>query len=203
MHDVLAHNLAGLSLQLQAARAVAERDGVAAAVTAPLQRAAELARDGMAEARAAVGALSDPAIAAGPGIAGVADLVSRFPGSATYAVTGVAQPVSPAAGHAVYRAVQESLTNAARYAPGARVAVALDWSATQLVATVSDEGSTSAVAGAPDLGAGAGAATVSGLGGMAVRLGDAGGRLVAGPAGDGWLVRIVVPAGSLIAVAGA
>ncbi len=200
MHDVLAHSLAGLSLQLQAVRAVAVREGVADAVTVPLERAADLAREGVAEARAAVGVLSGPAAPDGRGIGDVEGLVARFPGSAGHTVTGAAQPLSGAAGHAVYRAVQESLTNAARYAPGARVAVALDWSATRLVATVSDEGAARTTSldpvrgAAPGFGAGAGtAATGSGLAGMAARLEQVGGRLTAGPAGDGWLVRIVVP----------
>lgn len=199
MHDVLAHSLAGLSLQLQAVRAVAVREGVADAVTIPLQRAADLAREGVAEARAAVGVLSGPAVADRRGIGDVEELVSRFPGTAGFVVTGVARPVPAATGHALYRAVQESLTNAARYAPGARVAVALDWSVTRLVATVSDEGaahvpSLDPVRGAaPGLGAGAGtAATGTGLAGMAERLQQIGGRLTAGPAGGGWLVRIVV-----------
>ncbi|MBC3843565.1 hypothetical protein GXW82_35260 [Streptacidiphilus sp. 4-A2] len=46
LHDVLAHSLAGLSMQLQAIRAIARRDGVPATLTGPLDRAAELARDG-------------------------------------------------------------------------------------------------------------------------------------------------------------
>jgi signal transduction histidine kinase len=60
MHDVLAHSLAGLSLQLQAARAVAAKEGASADVLGPLDRAADLARDGVAEARAAVGTLAIP-----------------------------------------------------------------------------------------------------------------------------------------------
>ncbi|MEK8170519.1 histidine kinase [Streptomyces sp. M19] len=55
MHDVLAHSLAGLSMQLQAVRSVAVREGASAALTGPLDRAADLARDGVQEARAAVG----------------------------------------------------------------------------------------------------------------------------------------------------
>jgi signal transduction histidine kinase len=209
MHDVLAHSLAGLSLQLQAVRAVAQREGVGDAVTVPLQRAADLARDGVSEARAAVGALApagvepvgtgpaSPGVLAVPaqrGVAAIGELVSAFGGSASLAVTGDVESLSAAAEHAVYRAVQESLTNAARYAPGAPVAVALDWSPTQLVATVSDEGATDrgdlheSVRVAPF-----GEGTGTGLIGMAERLRQVGGRLVAGPAGDGWLVRIVVP----------
>ena len=66
MHDVLAHSLAGLSLQLQAVRAVASRENVGPAVTVPLDRAAELARTGVEEAKAVVGALRDDPGAACP-----------------------------------------------------------------------------------------------------------------------------------------
>ena len=116
LHDVLAHSLAGLSVQLQATRAVAAREGVAAAVLEPLDKAAALARDGLAEARAVVGALRDPV---GLGLAELPALVERHPGEATLdARRRRPVEVDPDAGHAVYRAVQEALTNAARYAPG-------------------------------------------------------------------------------------
>ena len=120
MHDVLAHSLAGLSLQLQAARAVAAKEGASADVLGPLDRAADLARDGLAEARAAVGTLRDPV---GLGVNDLGALVDRHPGDAQLHVTGAPASVSPEAGHAAYRAVQEALTNAARYAPGSHVTV--------------------------------------------------------------------------------
>jgi signal transduction histidine kinase len=182
MHDVLAHSLAGLSLQLQAARAVAAGHGD---VLGPLDRAAELARDGLAEARAAVSALRDPV---GLGLADVPTLVSRYPGAATLAVTGDAGTVAPEAGHAVYRAVQEALTNAARYAPGARVEVTLAWTAAALRVTVADTGRPRDREPVPSLGTGLG------LAGMDERIRAAGGTLQAGPRpGGGWQVVVQVP----------
>jgi signal transduction histidine kinase len=141
MHDVLAHSLSGLSLQLQATRAVAQREGVGPAVMEPLERAAELARSGVEEAKAVVGALRGTAgDGATRGLGDLPTLVERFPGAAALVVTGEPRQVDGAVGHAVYRAVQESLTNAARYAPGSPVRVALAWEPEQLQASIEDDG---------------------------------------------------------------
>lgn len=85
MHDVLAHSLAGLSVQLQAVRAIAAREGAPAALTGPIDRAAELARDGVQEARAAVGALR---VAPLRGVDDLGGLVGGFPGEARLRVSG-------------------------------------------------------------------------------------------------------------------
>jgi signal transduction histidine kinase len=186
MHDVLAHSLAGLSVQLQAARAVAVRDGVGAAVLDPLDKAASLARDGLAEARAAVGALRDPA---GLGLAELPALVARHPGAVTLETRGVPAEVTAAAGHAVYRAVQEALTNAARYAPGSPVRVELRWVEQGLRVSVTDSGP------ARDRSVVAGQGTGLGLAGMDERLRAVGASLRAGPRPDGgWEILIDVPA---------
>jgi signal transduction histidine kinase len=184
MHDVLAHNLSGLSLQLQAIRALAAREHLAATITEPLDRAAELARDGVAEARDAVGALRQPAE---HGLTELPDLVVRFPAGATLHSTGAAGRLSPLAEDAVYRAVQESLTNAARYAPGAQVTVGLDWHADSLRVRVRDSGR-KADRRPLDLGG-----TGNGLLGMRERIEACGGRVEAGPDGPGWLVYFEVP----------
>ena len=140
MHDVLAHSLAGLSLQLQAVRAVAAREGVSPIVMEPIDRAAELARTGVDEAKAVVGALRSPAGARSLGIPDLPTLLGRFPGTAELAVDGRPQPVSESADHAIYRAVQESLTNAARYAPGSTVRVAVHWESAQVRVLIIDDG---------------------------------------------------------------
>jgi signal transduction histidine kinase len=185
MHDVLAHSLAGLSLQLQAARTVAVREGASAEVLAPIETAASLARDGLAEARTAVSALRDPV---GLGLDALPALVGRFPGTATLSSAGDAGSLDPEAGHSVYRAVQESLTNAARYAPGAPVAVAIRWETERLRVTVDDTG---LPAGREPVAA---AGTGLGLAGMAERLRAAGGSVQAGPGPDGgWRVQIEIP----------
>jgi signal transduction histidine kinase len=188
MHDVLAHSLAGLSVQLQAVRAVAAREKASDAVLGPLDKAAALAKDGLAEARAAVSALRDPV---GLGLDALPALVSRHPGAATLRTVGEPGRLSAEAGHAVYRAVQESLTNAARYAPGSPVTVQLHWRSGALDVAVADDGP------APDHAAVPGQGTGLGLAGMDERIQQVGGTLHAGPRpGSGWQVQLTVPTGS-------
>lgn len=186
MHDVLAHSLAGLSMQLQAIRAVAARENVGAAVTEPLDRAAALARDGLAEARAAVSTLRDPV---GLGLDELPALIERHPGAATLDTDGDSGEVAPDAGHAIYRAVQESLTNAARYAPGSPVAVVVRWQPGELCVTVADEGPL------PGRETVAGQGTGLGIAGMGERLAEVSGALRSGPRpqGRGWQVSMRVP----------
>lgn len=185
MHDVLAHSLAGLSLQLQAARALAQA-GDDRALEA-IDRAAELARDGLAEARSAVGTLAAPALR---GVGDLPDLVEVHPGEIAFTVAGAPQAVSAEAGHAVYRAVQESLTNAARYAPGSVVRIEVRWQAATLDVAIEDDGA--APGHQPLLGEGGGL----GLSGMRERLRAVGGTVEAGPTGPtghGWRVALSVP----------
>jgi signal transduction histidine kinase len=186
MHDVLAHSLAGLSLHLQAVRAVAVREHVSAAVLEPLDKAAALARDGVAEARAAMSALRDPA---GLGLDELPALIERHPGTATLTVHGEPGSLSAEAGHAVYRAVQEALTNAARYSPGSPVTVELRWTADGLELVVADTGA------APGRAAVTGQGSGLGLAGMSERIAQVGGTMQAGPRdGGGWQVTVSVPA---------
>ena len=57
LHDVLAHSLSGLAIQLQGARKLAGREQVSDGLRATIERSAELTRAGLADARQAVGAL--------------------------------------------------------------------------------------------------------------------------------------------------
>ncbi len=192
MHDVLAHSLAGLSVQLQAVRAIAARDHAPATVLEPLDKAAALAKDGLAEARSAVGALRDPV---GLGLAELPALVARHPGEAALHTVGTPGEVAAEAGHAIYRAVQESLTNAVRYAPGAAADVTLTWSADTLQVAVTDGGRAPGRDPVTDAGTGLG------LAGMAERVEQVGGSLHAGPEGPGWRVTATVPAASVVPAA--
>jgi signal transduction histidine kinase len=185
MHDVLAHTLAGLSLQLQAVRAIAGRDGAGAELLDPLDRAAQLARDGLAEARSAVGALREPRE---HGLGDLRTLVERFPGDITLTTQGGDGQLDPDAGRAAYRAVQEALTNAARYAPGSPVRVRTRTGPSEVSITVEDDGP------APGHSAVAGQGSGLGLGGMRERIGAVGGTVRAGPRPDGgWQIDIRVP----------
>lgn len=185
MHDVLAHSLAGLSLQLQAARAVAQRCDAGPELLEPLGRAAELARDGLAEARSAVGALRE---LPEHGLADLTTLVERFPGEIRLDADGRTVELPPAAGRAAYRAVQEALTNAARYAPGSPVRILVGSGPPSVSITVEDDGP------APGHEAVAGRGSGLGLVGMRERVGEAGGTVTAGPRPDGgWRVEIRIP----------
>ena len=57
LHDVLAHSLSGAAIQLQGARLLAEREQATAKMREAIDRAGELVKDGLADARQAVGAL--------------------------------------------------------------------------------------------------------------------------------------------------
>ncbi|WP_370153420.1 sensor histidine kinase [Streptacidiphilus sp. EB129] len=186
MHDVLAHSLAGLSMQLQAVRAIARRDGAPATLTEPLDRAAELARDGVQEARAAVGALRAAPLR---GVDDIRGLIGGFPGEARLRISGRAGRLAPETGHAVYRAVQEAMTNAARYATGSAIEVDMVWEDCEVRVVVRDHG----------LPAGHGPSGVTGTGtglrGMTERIEAVGGSLTAGPApgAAGWRIALRVP----------
>ncbi len=100
---------------------------------------------------------------------------------------------SPALELSVYRVVQEALTNVVKHAPGARAAVDLTVSATDVRIEVADDGGPPAGSdgsdGRPALGS-----TGHGIVGMRERIGAFGGWLVAEPlAGDGFRVLAEVP----------
>jgi signal transduction histidine kinase len=186
IHDVLAHSLAGLSMQLQAVRAIAGREGAPASITDPIERAAELAREGVKEARAAVGALRAPRLR---GMDDLHGLVEGFPGEASLNVTGQPGRLSPEAGHAVYRAVQEAMTNAARYATGSGIDVDVAWGTARLRVRIRDHGLPAQHKPSGVKGSGTGVKS------MAERIEAVGGTLAAGPDphGPGWLVEVQLP----------
>jgi signal transduction histidine kinase len=100
--------------------------------------------------------------------------------------TGTPAPVSPGAGLAVYRLVQEALTNTLKHARGASSAeVRLHYGADALSLEVVDDG---APAAAPARNGG------HGLAGMRERAAAYGGAVEAGPhSHGGWRVRARIP----------
>ena len=128
IHDVLAHSLGGLVLQLDAVEALLE-SGKTAEAASRVTAARGLAAEGLDEARRAVDALRDPDAAAD--LAGaIEQLVAthRSVGaSASLSTTGEPSPLSDDAAGALRRAAQEVLSNARRHAPGQPTALELDW----------------------------------------------------------------------------
>jgi signal transduction histidine kinase len=135
IHDVLAHSLGGLVIQLDAVDALLE-SGDAAAAAAKVRDARTLAAEGLSEARRAVAALSESSvdatarIPADQVVADVAALVTAHDslgGTAELRQVGDGSDVSKRVEQALRRAVQEGLTNARKHAPGQRVDVVLTW----------------------------------------------------------------------------
>ena len=139
LHDVLAHSLSAAAIQLQAARKLAERDHAAPPMRAAIDRAGDLVKDGLANARQAVGALRGETL---PGVAQIELLVTNFrddlKADVKLSVEGDVRTIPSDAGLALYRGTQEALTNVARYAPGATVEVVLRYDKDHATLTVED-----------------------------------------------------------------
>jgi len=135
IHDVLAHSLGGLVIQLDAVDALLE-SGDTASATVKVHDARALAAEGLAEARRAVAALTEPPNRSQTTVAGeriledvsaLVDAHRSLGGRVELGETGAPHQVSELLEVALRRAVQEGLTNARKHAPGARVTVALNW----------------------------------------------------------------------------
>lgn len=192
VHDVLAHTLSGLILQLDGARLLARDHPGDPRLGPTIERAYGLARDGLGEARQAIVTLRGDAL---PGPELVPGLVDRHRdtdrGEVRLVVRGDPVPMTPDARLAVYRAAQEALSNVRRHAPGATVEVLVDWSPAGFPGTVllRVENGPGRVRD-PRVGAGSG----YGLAGMAERAQALGGALVAEPTADaGFRVELRIP----------
>jgi signal transduction histidine kinase len=208
LHDVLAHSLSGLAIQLQGARKLAERESASAGLRGAIERSAELTKAGLADARQAVGALRGDRLPTLDQLGALVEDFRRDTGAdATLRVEGTSRPLPAEASLALFRGAQEALTNIARYAPGATVTVTVCHQPERTILTVEDharclgDGTAQSsrpvvvdapvVADAPVL---AGAGGGHGLTAMRERAQRAGGTARAGPTADGWLVELEVPA---------
>jgi signal transduction histidine kinase len=197
LHDVLAHSLSALAIQLQGARKLAEREPVSDRLRATIERSAELAKAGLADARQAVGALRGDRLPTLDQIGALVEDFRRDTGAeATLRVDGTSRPLPAEASLALFRGAQEALTNVSRYAPGASTAITVSYQAGRTMLTVEDHlrrpAADQAAGSRPGLLADAGGG--HGLTAMRERVQRAGGTARAGPTADGWLVELEVPA---------
>jgi signal transduction histidine kinase len=142
LHDTLAHSLSGVSVQLEAAQALWERDDTAARKM--VDQALGSTRHGLAEARRALRALrASPLDDLGLGLA-VGTLAESVAARAnlrlTLAVPGHLEPLPPEVEQAVYRIAQEVLSNVARHAEASQVSVTLARHNGQITLTIHDDG---------------------------------------------------------------
>jgi signal transduction histidine kinase len=187
VHDVLAHALSGMVLQLEAARILVARDPTDPRLAETITRAHRSGRDGLREARRAVATLRDDDL---PGPARLPELTARWEGDhgvpCRLRVTGEPGSLPPAVGVAIYRAAQEALTNAARHAGPESVVMTLHHAAETVSLTVEDRrGSGRRVV--DDTGPG------HGLTGMRERAELLGGTLTAAPTEHGFRVVVELP----------
>ena len=134
LHDVLAHSLAAVSVNLQAAEGLltsgtlpADNPELVKAIEC-LDRAGTLTRDGLAAAKRAVLALRDDAAPLPDQLAALAGQYAAAGDPAvTLEVSGEARPVPAEAGLTAYRTAQEALTNARKHAPGQPVTLRLGY----------------------------------------------------------------------------
>jgi signal transduction histidine kinase len=209
IHDVLAHTLAGLTIQLEATGALLEQGADRDAVLGRVHRAHELAREGLQETRRAVGALRGDAVPAPAGIeALVAEYRSGADAGAEITIDGDRARLSGQTGEAVLRVVQEALTNVRKHAPGAEVLVTVHAGEApddDVVLVVDDRPVAAQPAGRSGGGGGAAAGLAAtgggyGLQGMRERAELLGGTLSAGRANGGWRVELRLP-GPAVALA--
>ncbi|MFC3996019.1 sensor histidine kinase [Nocardiopsis sediminis] len=211
LHDIAAHHLSGMVVQLGAAERLIGRDDQAAREAVSWVRSQ--GRETLDSLRLVVGALRDPGEdrpASGdglahsgapgargapvPGAAALERLVAAeraLGGSIDLVREGAAYDLPPVADVTVYRVAQEALSNAREHAPGAPVRVALHYRESRVVLEVGNDAGT----GRPKENTKPpGVPRGLGLVGMKERAQLVGAGLAAGPdAGGGWRVRLDLP----------
>jgi signal transduction histidine kinase len=186
LHDVLAHSLSALALQLEGARLMATDRGSDPEVVEAIERAHHLAADGLAESRDAIAALRGEEL---PGPERLRALADAYPGPCELTITGTPRELPSEARLALYRTAQEALTNVLRHSAADRVEISLAYEADGTRLVVQDRGPGAPVRVGPGTPGGG-----YGLTGMRERAELLGGRLSAEPTADGFRVELWLPA---------
>jgi signal transduction histidine kinase len=188
MHDVVAHSISVMVVQAGGARRILASNPARAEEAAARIRVT--GTDALAEMQILLGVLETaPDGAATPTLDGLEELAAgaRAAGlPVTLTVSGARRSLSAGAELAVYRVVQEALTNAIKHAGGATTDIVLTWADDALSVSVADHGDGGPTPQLPGAG--------HGLMGMRERLRVFGGDVESGPrAGGGWEVAARLP----------
>jgi signal transduction histidine kinase len=186
VHDVLAHSLAGINMQLELADALLDT-GDLAKVREANNKAHQLVRESLKQAQWTVHALREDTL---PLVESLNAMLASSGHRDGPAVTGEVRTASAPVTQNLLRIAQEALTNAARYAPGGEVRVELAFGASSIALTVRNGPAARTVK--------AGGGSGMGLIGMRERVALLGGTVVAGPvtegpAAGGWQVEAIIP----------
>nr|WP_255526459.1 histidine kinase [Clavibacter sp. VKM Ac-2872] len=138
MHDVLAHTLTSVIVQAESGRATAPSPEV----SRMFRTISETSRAALHEVRGLLAPTeADADVRPVPGWDDVDALVEGFRGSGLRIErqdAGTPRPLLPGVGSAVYRVVQESLTNALRHGAGAPARLRVEWSPDALAVSVAN-----------------------------------------------------------------
>ncbi|NJP49769.1 sensor histidine kinase [Streptomyces sp. SBST2-5] len=200
MHDILAHAVSLMVVQAEAGPVVVRKDPQRA--EAAFDAIAAAGRDAMSQLRRILGVLKEerPDEESGrlpqPGVDALPGLVRRVGESAglrtELRTRGEPRPLPPDTEVALYRVVQEALTNTVKHAYATCATVELDWTEDWVRLTVTDDGRGPSVSGGGH-----------GLIGLRERAAACGGTAETGSGPDGGFrvtVRLPVPAGRFTAL---
>ena len=145
IHDVLAHSLAAVSVNLQAAEGLLTADSLPAdnpELTKAIEcidRAGTLTREGLATARRAILALRDEAAPLPDQLSSLVDEYRATGDLAVdFTVSGTARPLSAEVSLVAFRTAQEAMTNARKHAPGQPVTVSLGFEDAEIAVGVAN-----------------------------------------------------------------
>jgi signal transduction histidine kinase len=198
MHDIVAHSLSVIITLADGAMLTSRPDEARTA----MGLVSRTGRDALADTRRVLGVLRAEPMQERqpqPGLDRLEALLStvRATGVAVDLIfSGAIRPLSTAAQTAIYRIVQEALTNAVKHAESAsHVVVLLSYAEHQLVVQISDDGAPIAPAATSRTEGTAG----QGLVGIRERLALFGGSLEAGPGSvRGWRVSVTLPVDEIV-----
>ncbi|WP_411104332.1 sensor histidine kinase [Streptomyces sp. cmx-4-9] len=193
MHDVLAHRLSLIALHTGVL--ATRKDPLPAQVTERLALLRTASTDALTDLRDVLGALrSSPSLSAdrpAPVLRDVEEVIEqvRAAGQQIETVTEGRPEQAPAAHRlAVFRVVQEALTNVRKHAPDAPVRIRIDYGPPATLVEVTNPPGTPGAPGAPAVPSG------FGLVGLRERVEALGGHLSVGPGGAGsWRLAARIP----------
>jgi signal transduction histidine kinase len=190
MHDVLAHSLSALALQLESTRLLADDRGADGELTGAIDRAHQLAVAGLEEARGAIAAARGDEMPGPERLGVLAEAFGEQSGvEVAVNVRGEPRELASDARLALYRTAQEALTNVGRHADAQRVDVQLEYGRESTVLVVEDRADVRRTP-AESLSLSGG----YGLTGMRERAELLGGELLAQPTEAGFRVELRLPA---------
>ncbi|PDV99100.1 hypothetical protein A9Q02_13545 [Candidatus Chloroploca asiatica] len=189
VHDELGSRLMLVSLQLQLAEAFAAEDAQAA--LEQLQISREHLRNAWSSVRRVADAELPFAAGTGTPYTALMELVQCSHDAIALVCEGELDELPLAVLTTIYRTVQEGLTNARKYAPGAAVSVSIVSLNAYVTVTLTNAAADTAPLSFSPWPTGGG----FGLVGLRERVEALGGGLEAGPSAEGgWRVRVVLPA---------